>query len=92
VSDAVHPRDPERRDEALQIAHASGQLPPPESLRALPAPDHAMSLSNKRMPETVRVRLLEYRDVLVARAAEPEPEREPQRPFNLPPLPERSPS
>jgi hypothetical protein len=82
--------DPDQRDEALQRAHSAGLLPAPEALRALPAPDNALSFTNTRMPDVVRQKLLAARARMLARASEPEPEKAPGRPINLPPLPERT--
>lgn len=42
--------DAEQRDRALERAYAAGLLPKPEQLRQLPAPNHALSRSNKSMP------------------------------------------
>lgn len=56
--------DAERRDAALDRAHIAGYLPKPEPLRQLPAPDHAMSPRNRRMPECVRDRIADFADKL----------------------------
>lgn len=53
--------DAGQRDEALQRAHAAGLLPKPERLRELAAPDHAMSFSNRGMPDDVRGKLTALR-------------------------------
>jgi hypothetical protein len=64
--------DPEQRDAALERAHVAGLLPKPERLRELPAPDHAMSLSNRNMTASVREKLIWQRDELAARKLAPD--------------------
>lgn len=53
--------DASQRDEALQRAHSAGLLPKPERLSELPAPAHAMSMSNRGMPDSVREKLTALR-------------------------------
>lgn len=57
-------QDPAQRDMALQRAHVAGLLSAPERLRELPSPHHAMSLSNRGMPEHVKTSLQALRDRL----------------------------
>jgi hypothetical protein len=61
--------DPEQRDVALQGAYASGLLlDPPEPVRLLAAPDHALSATNRGMPPEIREKLAALRDRLANRS------------------------
>lgn len=64
--------DPARRDEALARGHSAGLLAAPERLRELPSPHHALSATNNRMPENVRIRLSKLREALVSNRGESE--------------------
>lgn len=76
--------DKAQRDVELTRAHAAGLLPEPERLVELPAPDHALSPTNKTVPSSVRAGLMQLRDQLAARGKGEDAESVPQhRPGRL---------
>lgn len=54
--------DAAQRDAALEQAYAAGLLPPPERLKELPAPAHALSGKSKGVPGKVLKRLAALKD------------------------------
>jgi hypothetical protein len=62
--------DPEKRAEALRIAHVAGRLPAPELL-ALPAPAESLAQLTAAAPEGARDKLRALRDWIVNKRAAP---------------------
>jgi hypothetical protein len=79
--------DIKQRDEALAKAHAFRQLPAPQKYVELMAPDHALSASNSRMPEGVRIKLARLREKLVAKQQDDEDKPPQFGPGKVVPLP-----
>ncbi len=73
----------EQRDAALERAHAAGLLPKPDRMRELAAPDHALSPTNRGMPESVKKHLAELRERILAKEPGPETAQTPSRTFEL---------